>query len=285
MPKNVTFAALFQKKTADLSDGWYARGAPLDPANRSRYNQFAGTEPATLSMSILQAILAVLSQHVGNFRTAQNGGIGTVWLWSTSVVGTGTDFSWDLRDPGYAYVGGFVNGLTYQMVVLHLLWCVLTEQIKSQPQSNEVFVRWQDLLASMDTCRFARGITGGWSKVQVARACRHAQIQPYLERVADALWFSLRSLLPDQKQERSIMLDERNLPIPRTWETLGSGKDLLLGAPLSEQEGCHRPSLRPARLAQPLVLDRAENGPDGREKRLGSARSSWLLPEMPERFF
>lgn len=174
MPKNVTCAALFQKKTADLSDGWYTRGAQLDPVNRSRYNQFAGTEPATLSMSILQAILAVLSQHVGNFRTAQNGGIGTAWLWSTSVVGAGTDFSWDLRDPEYAYLGGFANGLTYQMVVLHLLWCVLTERTNSQPQSSEVVARWQDLLTCMDTCRFARGVAGGWSKAQIARAscCR-----------------------------------------------------------------------------------------------------------------
>jgi hypothetical protein len=183
-----------------------------------------------------------------------------------------------LESPRY---GGFVNGLTYQVVEIHLLWCLLAVRFAANVQGREVVTRWEALLNEMR--RFATPSTASgctWSTQQVADACRNPRVQAHLERVADALWFSLRYMLPDKRLEREITL----LPEPEYLASLSGGEE---GFGLSPQfmvplrPVVPRRPHRPVRLSQPAMEDLSHTNTldEKREKRLEQTQTNWRLPD------
>ncbi len=64
MTQTVSLSALFGKREAELSGGFYRRGAVVRLANRSRYNTLPASETPSLGMGMVQAVLAVLTMHV-----------------------------------------------------------------------------------------------------------------------------------------------------------------------------------------------------------------------------
>src|SRR5262249_37878117 len=104
-------AALFQKKTAELSGGSYCRGAEVRPAHRSRHNTRPADASCALGMGIVQELLAVLSGHVERFSCRQQGLVGRSHQKSTSRSAE-YDFTWDERNPQLGLYGGFAHGPT-----------------------------------------------------------------------------------------------------------------------------------------------------------------------------
>lgn len=285
-PMIVAPSALFRKQTAELSQGIFERGALLDPANASQYNTRATGGGAQLSMSILQAILAALSGHVEDWSTEANAQRGNVTLASTTRMSR-TLFSWDVSEWESPRYGGFLNGLTYQVVEIHLLWCLLVVQAEANVQGCEVVERWGALLREMR--RFATPVTASgyaWSTQQVADACRNARVQAHLERVADALWFSLRYILPDKRLEREItLLPEPAYPTSLSWR--GEGFGLAPRFMDSLRPVVPRRPPRPVRLSQPTLedLSRPNTLDERREKRLEQAQAKWQLPDAETWFW
>jgi hypothetical protein len=288
MPASIIVAptALFRKQTAELSRGLYQRGATLDPANASQYNTRADGGGAQISMSILQAILAALSGHVEDWSASAGMERGTVVLASTTRMSSSL-FSWDVRNLESPSYGGFVNGLTYQVVEIHLLWCLLIECAETNAQSREVAARWEALLSEMR--RFAAPVTTSacvWSTQQVADACRNSRVQAHLERVADALWFSLRYVLPGKRLDRTFTLtpEPDGLPSqPGGAEGFGLSPQLMVPP---RQVAPQRPP-RPIRLSQPGVEDisRPDVLDKVREERLEQAQVNWQLPDAETWFW
>src|SRR5207237_5312974 len=102
-------SVLFRKKNAELSRGYYSRGAKVWPPNRSRYNRKPDDASCEVGMGIVQALLAALSGHVDQFSWRERGLVGSAHLYSTSS-GCDYHFTWDERDPELAQFGGFANG-------------------------------------------------------------------------------------------------------------------------------------------------------------------------------
>lgn len=208
--KEVSLSALFRKNSAALSGGYYTRADIVRVENRSKYNPLSATETSSLSMGIVQAVLAVLSLHVESFAWDEQGRIGKATLYSTSKRPKSLylyEFSWDERDPAFPLYGGFAKGLTYQVVMLHLITSFLDARYRASEGRMEVVRCWNALLSTLDA-EYARENDGGWSENQIGRACFNQNIQPYIERVSDALWFSMRYQLPEKNMGRSVLLSE-----------------------------------------------------------------------------
>ena len=188
--KKTSFNALFQKSKAELSGGYYEQGShdTIADAHRSRYN----TRLGTLGMGFVQALLAVLSAHVSSFEWKEQGKKGVATLMSTSGHGE-YYLSWDESDPSSICYGNFQNGPTYQMAMLGLIACFLDQQVRGGSiQSEEVMLRWYDLVETMQA-EYNSTFTGrGWPEATVEQACCNPAIQPHIEMVGDALWFALR---------------------------------------------------------------------------------------------
>lgn len=255
MTATVSLSALFRKTEAKLSRGVYERGASVRPENRSRYN--SSSDPQ-LSMGIVEAILAVLTLHVANFGWRDQGMLGRATLYSTSKRPKENypyQFTWDERDRGSPLYGGFENGLTYQFVVLHLISCSIGQISDGSARSTEVMERWFRLVEAMQRLYPMSG--GGWTESQVAAACRNRLIQPGIEQVADALWFSIRYQLPDKTLDRQVTLFEGQMQLSSELEQMmqwRSGADLLQRP--REESFTTRPSLRPRRMEEELKLDK-----------------------------
>lgn len=216
MAGSVMFA-LFRKKAAELSAGYYSRGAIVRLSSRSRYNTRPEDAVCELGMGIVQAILAVLSGHVTRISWSDGGKRGTLHLLSTSGPGE-YDFTWDESDPELGLYGGFQNGPTYQLAVLHLVLCYLSLYHGESERGEEVVQRWLALVQAMAR-QFTGGFTRGkgWSKTAVAEACWNPSIQSLIEGVADAMWFAMRYRIPDASQDRlQDLYSEQVLPLPLT---------------------------------------------------------------------
>jgi hypothetical protein len=211
--KEVSLLPLFRKSAADLSRGYYTRGDLVRVENRSQYNALSAMEPASLGMGIVQAVLAVLSLHIDSFAWGEQGRIGKAAFYSTSKRPKSFytyEFSWDERDETSPYYGGFANGLTYQLVMLHLITSYLDGMYQASEGRREVLQRWYDLVRVCDAF-YDRDSEGGWSEDQIVAACLNQSIQPHIERVSDALWFSMRYQLPDKRLDRTVRLRESDV--------------------------------------------------------------------------
>jgi len=290
--KEVSLSALFRKKSADLSGGYYTRSSTVRKENRSQYNELSATETASLGMGIVQAVLAVLSLHVESFTWGEQGRIGQATLYSTSKRPKSSytyEFSWDERDPAFPMYGGLANGLTYQLVMLHLITSFLDARYRASEGRMEVFRCWNALVSALGAA-YERDNEGGWSEDKIGRACFNQDIQPHIERVSDALWFSMRYQLPEKNMGRTVLLSE--VPV------LGSRDVLLLDlsfpgrfllAPEQENPLPLSPPTRASRQnrlsgellfdEQPLSRFRGERG-----KRLEVNPESWELPGEEEFF-
>ncbi len=293
--KEVSLSALFRKSAADLSGGYYTRGDFVRVENRSQYNDLSAMEPASLGMGIVQAVLAALSLHIDSFAWGEQGRIGKATFYSTSKrpkFRYTYEFSWDERDEASPYYGGFVNGLTYQLVMLHLITSYLDGVYRASEGRREVLQRWYDLVRMCDTF-YDRDSEGGWTEDQIAAACLNQSIQPHIERVSDALWFSMRYQLPDKKLDRTVRLRESevlgtaDLPLLRMNRP---GRALLI----APKQGSGEPGIldnvpqrsRERRLEGELVLDeRTMSRFKGeRGKRIEVEPPLWGLPGEDECF-
>ena len=214
MTQTVSLSALFGKREAELSSGFYRRGAVVRLANRSRYNTLAASETPSLGMGMVQAVLAVLTIHVASFAWDAQGQVGSAVLYSTSKRPKNQytyQFSWDERDPENPLYGGFEKGLTYQLVVLHIITCCLGGVYQRSERCSEVVERWFELVRACDA-GYPRTSEGGWSERVIEAACRDPRIQPFIERMCDALWFAMcpiaKKKTNDTMPTRPLFLDE-----------------------------------------------------------------------------
>ncbi len=211
-------------------------------------------------------------------------------------------FSWDERDPENPLYGGFEKGLTYQLVVLHIITCYLGGVYQRSERCGEVVECWFDLVRACDA-GYPRTSAGSWSERVIEAACRDPRIQPFIERVCDALWFAMRYQLPDKNINRKVRISEGQvLPtqeIGRLAATrAGVGSDLL--SPewgklvpegiLMQQESGASPKNTPARqarLERELSLDEQflSTLSETRESRIVDPSPSWILPEGDDEIF
>ena len=280
MPGSV-MTALFRKKTAELSRGAYYRGARLQLSNRSKFNGKPPDAVCELGMGIVQALLAALTGHVVSFACIDGGKAGTVHLFSTSSDGE-YDFSWDESQPDLGLYGGFRNGPTYQLAVLHLVLCFLDLRRGGSERSAEVMERWFALHEAMQRS-YARGFLRdlGWSKQVVGDACRDRSIQPLIEQVADSLWFSMLYLVPNLALAREMDLFTEQvieLPLSGSEETLAGTALFARPLPAAQRFSARK------RLEQELPLEALELAQLGRARprRIEGMLPAWHFPSLDD---
>ena len=222
---------LFKKKTAELSRGYYSRGALIWPPNRSRHNTKPAEASCQIGMGIVQALLAALSGHVELFSWREQGRVGHTHLVSTSSS-RDYDFTWDEMDPQLGLFGGFTKGPTYQLAVLHLILCYLDHLHGGSERSAEVMECWFALVEAMGRLYPRRyGWEGAWARPEVAAACGDSEVRPLIEHLADAMWFAMRYHLPALALPR-----EMDLYAEQVWALpLGSPEGTLRGASLFDR--------------------------------------------------
>lgn len=277
MPGSVV-SVLFRKKTAELSRGFYARGAKVWPPNRSRFNPRPPDAPCEIGMGIVQALLAVLSGHVDQFAWRARGLEGSAHLYSTSS-GSDYSFTWDEGDSELALFGGFANGPTYQLAILHLIRCYLDRLHGGSERSAEVMECWFALVSAMGRF-YSRGTARGrgWSVDAVGDACWNPEVRPNIEHTADSMWFAMRYSLPDLSLARA-----QDLYADQVW-----------GLPLAEPEGIlqgdslftrPRPAARrlaAAPRARPELELRMQGLGTTREERIVGTVPAWHFPQLGE---
>lgn len=265
---------LFKKKTAELSRGYYNRGAEVSPSNRSRYNTKPAAASCAIGMGIVQAVLAVLSGHVERFSWCEEGRTGTAHLTSTSSA-SDYDFSWDEMDPELGLYGGFANGPTYQLAILHLILCFLDRYHGGSDRSAEVMERWFKLVDGM--ARYypgGRERGNGWSKQDVGDACRNGEVRPLIEQVADSMWFTLRYRLPELSLDRAMDLYPAQIvPSPLDSPTGSLGGASLFVQPRAAAGGTAKS--RRVRQQLSLALDEVQLA------RFAAAREERMVGVMP----
>ena len=222
-----SYTPLFKKQEARLSAGAYALGALIEDANRSRYNERAGT----LGMGFVEAVLSVLSGRVRSFAWQENGAVGHVTLASISNVGNEETYSWDERDPDEHHFGNFASGLTYKVAVLGIVCCYLDDYYHHSVQSSEVIERWRNLVQQMHVSFGSpTSASGGWSDATIAQACTVGEVRTHIERVCDALYFSQNYRLPGLPlRKKTLFIEADHLfacPLASPQATL-SGRELL----------------------------------------------------------
>lgn len=273
-------SALFHKKTAELSGGYYSRGAEVWPPNRSQHNTRPADASCALGMGIVQALLAVLTGHVERFFWQEQGLVGTAHLISTSSS-TDYDFTWDERDPQPGLYGGFAHGPTYQLAILHLILCYLDLYHGGSERSAEIIQAWFKLVETMQ--RFYPGgfdPESGWLKADVASACSQSEVRQRLEHAADAMWFTLRYLLPDVTLDRAMDLFPTHvvaLPLESPEGTLQGSA--LLAPPCSAGQ---RPvKVHRIRQELELALDpaRLQGLVAARQERMVAVMPVWHFPD------
>jgi hypothetical protein len=277
MPGSVV-TALFRKKSAELSRGSYSRGAKVWPPNRSRYNRKPEDAPCDVGMGIVQALLAALSGHVDQFSWGGGGLVGTIHLYSTSSRGD-YHFTWDEREPDLALFGGFANGPTYHLAILHLVLCYLDQYHGGSERSTELMECWFTLVAAMQRL-YQRGANRGrgWSVETVGEACRNANVRPHIEHAADSMWFSMRYALPDLSLGRAQDLyPDQVLDLP-----LVEPEGTLAGSALFSPPSPPRRRFAAAQPARPeleLKLAQMPGLVAAREERIVGAMPVWHFPE------
>lgn len=273
-------SALFQKKTAELSRGYYNRGAEVQPSNRSKYNSKPEDVVCAMGMGIVQALLAILSGHVQQFSWREQGKVGAAHFASTSSRDT-YDFTWDERDAVVGLYGGYTNGPTYQVAMLHLILCYLDQYHGGSERSAEVMERWLRLVDGMQRF-YPRAPTRGnvWSKAEVAAGCGDNEVRPLIEQTADAMWFAMRYQLPDLAVDRKMDLFPAQviqLPLTNPSGTL-QGKDLFV-RPQPVASG----KIKARRVRQELSLEldvsQLERLTAVREQRMVGSMPVWHFPD------
>lgn len=274
MPGSVV-SVLFRKKAAELSRGYYSRGAKVTPPNRSRFNTRPDDASCEVGMGIVQALLAALSGHVDQFSWRERGLVGSAHLLSTSR-GSDYHFSWDERDPELALFGGFANGPTYQLAILHLLLCYLDQYHGGSERSAEVMECWFALVSAMQRlCGRDTNRGQGWSVAAVGEACWNGEVRPHIEHAADAMWFAMRYRLPDLSLARAQDLYAGQvLDLP-----LATPEGTLQGASLFTRPRPARRQFAAAKRARPELELRMQGLLAAREERIVGTLPVWHFPE------
>jgi hypothetical protein len=277
MPGSVV-SVLFRKKSAELSRGYYSRGAKVRPPNRSRFNRKPDDASCEVGMGIVQALLAVLSGHVEQFSWEDRGLVGTAHLFSTSG-GSDYHFTWDERAPELTLFGGFANGPTYQLAILHLILGYLDQYQGGNERSAEMMECWFTLVAAMLRL-YPRGFNRGrgWSVEDVGAACWNADVRPHIEHAADAMWFSMRYCLPNLELSRAQDLyADQVIDLP-----LASPDGTQLGTALFTRPSPARGRFAAARRSRPeleLKLGQMPGLVAAREERIVGTMPVWHFPE------
>jgi hypothetical protein len=274
MPGSVV-SVLFRKKSAELSRGYYARGAKVWPPNRSRFNPKPDDASCEVGMGIVQALLAALSGHIDQFSWRNGGLVGSAHLYSTSS-GSDYHFTWDERDPELALFGGFANGPTYQLAILHLILCYLDLYRGGSERSAEVMECWFALVGAMQRL-YTRGRSPAgqsWSVETVGQACWNAEVRSCIEHAADAMWFAMRYRLPDLSRDRAQDLyGDQVFDLP-----LAAPEGTLQGASLFTRLTSARGRYAAVRSRPELEL-RLQGLGAAREERIVGALPVWHFPE------
>lgn len=273
-------SVLFRKKAADLSRGYYTRGAEVWPPNRSKYNRKPDDASCEIGMGIVQALLAVLSGHVDRFSWTGQGQVGYAHFASTSSPDD-YDFTWDERDPDLGLFGGFANGPTYQLAMLHLILCYLDSLHGGGDRSAELMECWFTLVEVMTRLYPRRSGPGGaWTKSEVAAACGDSEVRPHIEHTSDAMWFAMRYRLPDMALDRGTDLyREQVIALPLVSPTgTELGSSLFL-----RPRRAGGPTLKARRVRQELglALDEAQlqRLAAVREERMVGPLPAWHFPD------
>jgi hypothetical protein len=229
-------------------------------------------------MGIVQALLAALSGHIDQFSWGERGLVGTAHLYSTSS-GSDYHFTWDESEPELALFGGFANGPTYQLAILHLILCYLDQYHGGSERSAEMMECWFTLVSAMQRL-YPRDTTRGrgWSLEDVGAACWNAGVRPHIEHAADAMWFSMRYCLPNLELARAQDLyADQVLDLP-----LASPAGTLLGAALFSRPSPARGRFAAAKRVRPeleLQFGQMQGLGAVREERIVGAMPVWHFPE------
>lgn len=226
--------ALWSKGIAELSGGAYMKGATVHRDNRSKYNKTDPGKPASLSMGIVQAILAVLNGLVETFSWSGDGEVGTATLHTSGTRPAlhspkSAQFTWDEQDPDAGVYGGFKDKANYKLAVLNFITCYLDGRRGGSPRSEEVMERWRALQGALALARPAHAPGSAWDKGELAALCREPAVRTHIERVADALWFAMAYRLPHtgEAAKRELLVSEDQVASPGPWAGTLSGTDLL----------------------------------------------------------
>lgn len=231
---------LQHKREAELSEGAFARYAPIDPADRSRFSPPAPAHRVELGLGYVQAVLAVLHGVVTVFSYDPPGTAGRVELRSTGGSAT-YRFAW-LDAGDRLTMGGFGHSAgkpTYQSALIALVEAVALHRSGHTGQSAELVERWFALVGAMERLHPRRDRTAGWDRRAVAAACAHPDTRAGIVRVCDALRVVLTYRLPDlAPREVSVVTSD---PLDR-----GAGNAAIVpGALLLNPDGIPAPAPSP----------------------------------------
>jgi MoxR-like ATPase len=186
---------LLNKKDAKLAGSHIAKGATVEPANRSRYNGDAGE--TTLGLGYVEAVLAVLFGIVGVITYDHAGRLGRVTMRSSGGP-TAYHFAWRIED-GRVLIGGFDHSdgqATYQAAVVALCQLVVQHRAMPSAQTEELVHRWYALVTTMESTNPRANHDAGWSRADIGAACANPHIRAHIERVCDSLSYAMRYHLP-----------------------------------------------------------------------------------------
>lgn len=231
---------LQHKREAELSEGAFARYAPIDPTDRSRFSPPGPAHRVELGLGYVQAVLAALHGVVTVFSYDPPGTAGRVELRSTGGSAT-YRFAW-LDACDRLTMGGFGHSAgkpTYQSALIALVEAVALHRSGHTSQSAELVERWFALVGTMERAHPRRDHTAGWDRRAVAAACTHPDTRAGIVRVCDALRVVLTYRLPDlAPREVSVAAAD---PLDR-----GAGNAAIVpGALLLNPEGIPAPVASP----------------------------------------
>ena len=236
------FGILRNKKDEIYSVDAFARFAEIPASRRSKYD-FASIDtaargeeakrPAVLGFGYLQAVLGTLHRIVAAMSFDPPGFKGRAEVLSASGDDA-YDLSWNEEDEDYCQQGGLSHGPNFHAAVLALAQCVGMYLSGERIQSQELFQRWIGLLQAMEK-RYPRlDPDSGWSRTEIAQACKQEEIRGPLLECCDSLRAFLQYRIATRSRREVRVFEEAVLEPEEGRSIQLSGEQLLDRALLLE---------------------------------------------------
>ncbi|MGH3180284.1 MAG: AAA family ATPase [Streptosporangiaceae bacterium] len=236
------FGILRNKKDEIYSVDAFSRFAEIPASRRSKYD-FASIDTAArgeeakrsavLGFGYLQAVLGTLHRIVAAMSFDPPGSRGRAEVLSASGDDA-YDLSWNEEDEDYCQQGGLSHGPNFHAAVLALAQCVGMYLSGERIQSQELFLRWIGLLQAMEK-RYPRlDQSQGWSRTEIAQACKQEEIRGPLLECCDSLRAFLQYRVATRSRREVRVFEEAVLEPEEGRSVQLSGEQLLDRALLLE---------------------------------------------------
>jgi hypothetical protein len=226
---------LRNKKDEIYSVDAFARFAEIPASRRSKYD-FATIDTAArgeeakrdavLGYGYLQAVLGTLHRIVAAMSFDPPAFKGRAEVLSASGDDAYT-LSWNEEDEGYCQQGGLSHGPNFHAAVLALTQCIGMYLSGERIQSQELFLRWIGLLQAMEK-RYPRLDQGlGWSRTEIAQACKQEEIRGPVLECCDSLRVFLQYRIATRSRREVRVFEEAVLEPEEGRSVQLSGEQLL----------------------------------------------------------